>query len=206
MAAQRADWPEPFEQPREIFDPRLPVLPDMPPEWGEVPEEILEMIIPRRMTVIDGVETNTRGILTPDQARKLDEIAAGRWFLLRNDGPTGYRLRCANCGRKHLYFTLACIERPFNGLQQIVGLMRQYDAAKNEVGLDCVRLGTIEPITAKKALKLRQKIRDRHEEPDEVFSGEEVPTRLVVPSGPGRSVSARPTRPRTAQPRVIRLS
>lgn len=143
-----------------------PYLRDLPSEWEAVPPEILERLVPRSVTRVvspDGVEHffDTRGIITPVQEREIQRIARARWFLLRNDGGHGERLRCGRCGGRHAYFTLACIERPFHGLEEIVGLIRKIEG--RDLVFDAVRLGTIEPITRKRALRLQARIRAKGE-------------------------------------------
>lgn len=150
----------------DMLDPALVA----PPEWGTVEPELLARLLPRATTAVEaGGRTavfDTTGIVTPEQHRQILAIARGRWFLLRNDGPELERLTCGRCKRKHEYFTLACVERPFHGLQEIVGLLRRqagdtgaFDALLGRY----VRLGTIEPITRKKALQLGKRIEGRGE-------------------------------------------
>ena len=147
------------------LDPTSIVLDDVPSEWGTVPSEILERLLPVTARIVYGPNGeqklyDMRGMITPEQKCLIDRIAAGRWFLLRNDGPTG-RLKCGRCGQRHTYFTLACVERPFHGLQEIVGLMRQVKG--RDLEFSAVRLGTIEPITRSRAQRLLGQIRQRGE-------------------------------------------
>lgn len=46
---------------------------------------------------------------------EIDRIKAGRFFLVKIAG-NGDVWRCRNCGGKHRYFTLLCVEQPFSGL------------------------------------------------------------------------------------------
>lgn len=143
------------------LNPQDAFLANPPAEWGHVPPEILARLVPQAITRVvtpDGVEHlwDSRGIITPDQDRELRRIASSRWFLLRNDGPHGEKARCGRCKRYHEYITLACIERPFHGMEEIVGLIRQIEG--RDLVFSAVRLGTIEPITRKKALRLRDRI------------------------------------------------
>lgn len=149
------------------IDPRSPVLKDWPAEWDRIPEEILELLLPITARVVYGPHGeqklyDLRGMITPEQKCAIDEIASGRWFLLRNNGPTG-RLKCGRCGARHDYFTLACVERPFHGLQEIVGLMRHVEG--RDLVFDAIKLGTIEPISRARAQALLGKIRQRGEKP-----------------------------------------
>jgi hypothetical protein len=56
---------------------------------------------------------------TPEQAeamrRERERIEAANYFLVRISGQWD-RWRCRNCGGKHPYLTLRCIEQPFSGL------------------------------------------------------------------------------------------
>lgn len=127
-----------------MIDPLNPILPpDAPPEWAAIPAELLARLAPRG------------GILTPWQRRELDRIARSRWFLIRNEG--GYR--CRRCRAVHAYLTWGCVERPFNGLNEVVGLLRQ--AEGRDLTLSGVRFGTIVPISETKARELIERMRAR---------------------------------------------
>lgn len=56
-------------------------------------------------------------IQTPDQVAKREQILQNSFFLLRQ-GELGEVLRCTRCNTKHQYFTLMCVERPFDGLKE----------------------------------------------------------------------------------------
>lgn len=147
------------------IDIRSPYLQDMPTEWTAVPPEILERLLPVTARVVRGPNGtehlyDMRGMITPEQKAEIDRIAEGRWFLLRNNGVTG-RLRCTRCKQVHAYFTLACVERPFHGLQEIVGLMRH--VVGRDLHFDAVRFGSIEPVTRAHALRLISRIRAKGE-------------------------------------------
>jgi len=56
-----------------------------------------------------------------------DRMARNSYFLLRiagNDG-VGEVWRCKRCKGRHSYMTASCLERPFNGLDQIVHALYQ---------------------------------------------------------------------------------
>lgn len=151
----------------ETLDIFNPWLPNPPSEWAAIPPEILERLIPNSVMRVSGLNGdvhlfNTRGILTPTQYAEMEKLARGRWFLLRNDGPHGERLRCGRCKGLHQYFTLACVERPFHGLQEIAGLMQR--VVGRDLAFEAVRIGTIEPISRAKALQLRKRIERRGEQ------------------------------------------
>lgn len=53
---------------------------------------------------------------TPAMLRARDRQLAATFFLVRNDGDLGEKLRCKRCGGKHAYITSMCVEHPFDGL------------------------------------------------------------------------------------------
>lgn len=57
-------------------------------------------------------------IPTEEQVQERERILRGIYFLVRQDGPLGEKMRCRRCHAKHAYFTLMCIEQPFCGLTQ----------------------------------------------------------------------------------------
>lgn len=146
---------------------------DKPAEWSRVPDEVLERLLPAGgVREVEGPDGTTRlfnlhGLLTPAQKAEIDRIARGHWFLIRNDVGGVERLRCGRCGQRHPYFTLACVERPFHGLQQFTLLLSQQAGASPGV-LDAlmgryIKPGSIEPITRRKAQQLIGRIRGRGE-------------------------------------------
>lgn len=151
-----------------FIDPSDLWLPNPPPEWDTIPLEILERLAPKAMRVVRDPRTNmptpifSTGLLTPEQKAEMDRLAEGRWFLLRNNGPVESRLVCGRCKRRHEFFTLACIERPFHGLEELVLLQQQ--TTDREETFDMIRLGTIEPITRVRALRLADAIRAKGEQ------------------------------------------
>jgi hypothetical protein len=54
-------------------------------------------------------------LLTPEQAAERDRILMSRYFLVRQ-GSLGEISKCRNCGQKHPYLTLHCVEQPFSGI------------------------------------------------------------------------------------------
>lgn len=56
-----------------------------------------------------------------------DRIRGQSYFLLRIAGNAGVGevWRCKRCGGRHAYMTASCIERPFNGLDQVVHAVYQ---------------------------------------------------------------------------------
>jgi len=107
----------------------------------------------------------------------INNILRGRWFLIRNGGILS-RSRCKRCGSwKHPYLTLGCIEKPYNGMGEIVALIEKQqqrgvarvvkrlkgyrqpiDKPLYDTTLDAVEIGAIEPITARKAKELIDRI------------------------------------------------
>jgi len=71
----------------------------------------------------DGREiARPRWLPSVEQAAERDRDLRSRYFLLRiggNDG-VGEVWRCRRCRGRHTYMTASCIERPFNGIDQIV--------------------------------------------------------------------------------------
>lgn len=66
---------------------------------------------------------------SPDPAviQERDNLHRNSFFLLRiagNDG-VGEVWRCKRCRGRHSYMTASCIERPFNGLDQVVHALYQ---------------------------------------------------------------------------------
>lgn len=128
------------------LDVMAPIVRDHPAEWPVVDAAVLAALLP------------VNGLLTAAQARTLRQIAASRWFLLRNSGPSGEVWRCGRrvggvkCGQIHPYFTLHCRPMPFNGLTGLLGVLRQRVGA--DTLFSAVALGVIEPITTERATRL----------------------------------------------------
>lgn len=53
---------------------------------------------------------------TPEMIAARERIMRGEYFLVRNDGDLGERLRCKRCNGRHAYLTLMCVEQPFQGI------------------------------------------------------------------------------------------
>jgi hypothetical protein len=128
------------------IDPRALILADTPPEWQALEAEAIALLRP------------ALGLLTPAQAAQLARVQRSRWFLLRNRGKEGYAFRCGRCGAVHEYFTLHCIERPFNGLTQVVGVLTQRLGPK-DTDFFSVALGAIEPIERDRARQTYERLR-----------------------------------------------
>lgn len=150
----------------QLIDPTAIRLADLPPEWEAIPDLILAQLAPqavRRVQNPDGTSylVDMTGTITPEQRAIIERVARSRWFVMRNDGPALDRAVCTRCGRKHPYLTLGCVERPFHGLQEIVGMIETYAAEGKAVErvLTSIRLGAIVPITRKQARQLADKIR-----------------------------------------------
>ena len=122
-------------------------LPDLPPEWEAVDEEMAELLKPDEF-----------GMQTPEQLFLEEHIAANRWFLVKNT--LGWR--CKRCrsglitaanslpGTIHPYITVACQPRPFNGLNEV--LMFWKTRVDDTEDAFTARLGeSIDPISAEKA-------------------------------------------------------
>lgn len=154
---------------------------DLPPEWASIPPEILTLLVPTmtRTIVLPGGEhrvIENSGMITPQQRALVDRVLASRWFLIKNGGVVT-KARCLRCKRYHRYITLGCVEKPFNGMTEIVGFIhrsttvgvsrtkighRQYrETPLMEQSMDAVELGAIEPITVVRARDLILRIRGR---------------------------------------------
>ncbi len=164
---------------------------DLPQEWAQIDYRILEALLPlRTKTLYTGQDeikiVNFQGIMTAEQRKMVDAILAGRWFLIKNGGV----LAPARCGRcksyKHPYLTLGCVEKPYNGLGEIVALIErqtqrgvarvvksyrgqgQRHAVRQGVDkplydkeLTAAEFGGIVPITPQEAAKYIDKINDK---------------------------------------------
>lgn len=131
------------------IDPLSPTHDDQPPEWQQIDPEILARLVP------------VNGYHTPEQRVALNRIAAGQFFLVKND----LRAPCSACrqgilrGAIHDYITTGCIELPFNGLREVSMFYGQQDQGGKLWA--SLTMGTIVPITAEDAAKLNDRIRTR---------------------------------------------
>ena len=132
-----------------MIDPQAVHLPDLPPEWAAIPPELLVRLAP------------SAGYVTPEQRATINRIAAGRWFLVRND----LRARCGSCrqgtipGAIHDYISSHCVELPFNGLRELTVFLQEYQ--HGDMILSALQPGTLVPITAAVAQRLNARIRER---------------------------------------------
>lgn len=136
------------------IDLYAPAMPDLPPEWDpgdETLDALREQIRPDPRT----------GLETPAHWRAREQLAGDRWFLLRNI----WNWRSGGLGRsgaQEPYFTYGGIERPFNGLDDIYGVIQAQlpDDEQLAAGLmrDFWRLGAIEPIEPARARWLALRI------------------------------------------------
>lgn len=62
-------------------------------------------------------------VTSPEREIEKKKLLMGQFFILRQ-GELGEIFRCKNCKGKHTYYTLMCVERPFDGLRQ--GLLAYY--------------------------------------------------------------------------------
>lgn len=131
-----------------MIDPMAPILADIPPEWDTLPPELIARLAP------NGVVGTS-----PDHRALINRIAAGRWFLVKNE----LRTPCTRCRGKHDYITLACTEAPFSGLRSI--LLFWGERVDADLFYNAMTVGSIVPITQANANDLNQRIRDRHEQP-----------------------------------------
>jgi hypothetical protein len=66
-----------------------------------------------------------------DTIQEQEKLLASTYFLVRQGGEFGERLRCVRCGGRHDYITLMCVEKPITGLAN--GLYAYYRALKEAV-------------------------------------------------------------------------
>lgn len=75
---------------------------------------------PKNLTLIRGNQSIDIQVpwwvQTPEQVAEAEKLKRNQFFLLRQ-GELGEVLRCTRCNTKHTYFTLMCVERPFDGLE-----------------------------------------------------------------------------------------
>lgn len=128
-----------------LLDLSAPILADNPSEWPVADAETLALLRP------------SNGIFTIEQDKALRRISAARWFLLRNDGPSGQAWRCGRCGLLHDFFTLHCRPRPYNGLTHAIGTL--VERIGPEQIFSAVEIGTVEPITVERAFLLYHDLR-----------------------------------------------
>lgn len=66
---------------------------------------------------------------TNDTIKEQELILSQMFFIVRQGDAFGERLRCVECGARHDYITLKCIEKPISGLAN--GLYAYYRAIKD---------------------------------------------------------------------------
>lgn len=66
---------------------------------------------------------------TPETLKEQDAILSQMYFLVRQGDAFGERLKCRECGARHNYITLRCVEKPITGLAN--GLYAYYRAIKD---------------------------------------------------------------------------
>lgn len=144
------------------------VLPDRPPQWPDLPPPLRAALNAGGGTIWhrSGCVATLRGphdlhyrCVADCPVRLMRETLARRWFLIVNDAVPGYRPECGRCGVKHQYMTLMCIERPFNGLTEVIAKIRQPRIEGPDRITEGFRLGALVPIKAIEALVLKEKIR-----------------------------------------------
>lgn len=97
-------------------------------------------------------ELRAQGLLSPQDYAVVQRLRSAEFFLVRNDGSHGERLRCGRCGRKHAYFTWFCCEQPFRGLRDALYAftkVRHADARARRILELIPDLGAAHPETAR---------------------------------------------------------
>jgi CelD/BcsL family acetyltransferase involved in cellulose biosynthesis len=154
------------------LDVQVPILAENPPGWPEVPARLRRALaagdgmlwhLPGCAARMEGPFIR-RGACAPGcPVADFNALLAGRWFLIRNDASAGYRPRCGRCNQVHDFLTLGCVERPFNGLTEIVAMLRDFRAEGRDRVMEGVRYGALVPITAAEAQRLAGRIRAKGE-------------------------------------------
>lgn len=143
-------------------------LADNPPQWPALPQPLRDALAAgggtlwhRRdcVPVMRGPLDIRYRCASQCPVRLMHEVLARRWFLIVNDAVPGYRPECGNCGAKHPYLTLKCVERPFNGLTEVIAKIRQPRIVGDDRITEGFRLGALVPIRAIEAHVLKEKIR-----------------------------------------------
>jgi hypothetical protein len=154
------------------LDVQVPILAENPVGWPEVPARLRQALAAGdgMLWHLDGCTARMEGPFIRDRrcapgcpVAAFNALLAGRWFLIRNDATAGYRPRCGRCNRVHAFLTLGCVERPFNGLTEIVGMLRDFRVAGRDRVMEGFRFGALVPITATEARRLAGQIRERGE-------------------------------------------
>jgi len=78
------------------------------------------------------------GLMTVAEYEAIERVRVAPYVLVRND--SAERFVCERCGRKHVYFTSFCVERPWRGLRHAllgywtnVGAMREKDLTPQQL-------------------------------------------------------------------------
>lgn len=144
------------------------ILADRPQEWRELPQALAEALRAGGGTVwhhrdctgvLRGPHDLVYRCVDGCPVKQMQSVLANRWFLIRNDSVPGYYPHCGLCGAVHRYLTRGCVEKPFNGLTEVMAKIRQPRVDGADTITEGFRLGALEPITAIKAWELKERIR-----------------------------------------------
>ena len=150
------------------------VIPNQPHEWPELPEALVVALRAgngtlwhaegcRAVTDESGLFVRKRRCAPDCPVALFRRVLGQRWFLIRNDSVPGYYPHCERCGQVHTYLTLACVERPFNGLTEIYGVLNAAKMAGGDRIVEGFRYGALVPISAADAARYIGRIRDKGE-------------------------------------------
>ncbi len=145
------------------------ILPEVPPQWGALPRVVIDALHAGGGTLWhhrDCVARRHGPRLAYDCAaacpvQVAEGVLANRWYLIENDAVPGFRPECGICGRKHRFLSLACLDKPFNGLTEIFAILRQPRIEGRDRITEGFRFGALVPITSREALVLRERIRGK---------------------------------------------
>lgn len=143
------------------IDPADLVIRNSPAEWPAISEELINRLTvgypqPIRDQFGNWHHFPQIPMLTPAQKEQIDAIAAARWFLIRIRNDAAIKA-CHRCGRHHRYFTVACIELPFNGVTDLTQALCTKEHGGDTI-YDAVAIGDIEPIPESRARRYREQI------------------------------------------------
>lgn len=152
------------------LSPHRLILPDAPQEWPELPELLRRAMGAGGGTIWHHPDCQARWdgaklrhtCVADCPVRLMHQVLAGRWFLIRNDSVPGYYPTCGVCDGVHRYLTAGCIEKPFNGHTDIIGLIQRDRVESGDRVRRGFRLGALVPISRAKAVVLRERIRARN--------------------------------------------
>lgn len=114
----------------------------------------------REQGITEGSSPRINGWLLPEEAALLQRIKLSKFFLVRNDGRSGERLRCGMPihGKPplhkpvyHTYLTYMCVDRPWRGLDSALvayARVRKDDGLERKLLAGLPALDRLHPYTS----------------------------------------------------------